>query len=53
VCESNVERLEDEAVARCTAGLYCPAQRKQALLHFAGGAQWISTAWGINWSINW
>ena len=36
VCRSNVERLEDEAVARCTAGLYCPAQRKQALLHFAG-----------------
>jgi DNA ligase (NAD+) len=36
VCGSNVERLEDEAVTRCTAGLYCPAQRKQALLHFAG-----------------
>ncbi len=36
VCGSNVERPEDEAVARCTAGLYCPAQRKQALLHFAG-----------------
>ena len=36
VCGSNVERLEDEAVARCTAGLFCPAQRKQALLHFAG-----------------
>jgi DNA ligase (NAD+) len=35
VCESKVERLEDEAIARCTAGLYCPAQRKQALLHFA------------------
>jgi DNA ligase (NAD+) len=35
VCHSRVERLEDEAVARCTAGLYCPAQRKQALLHFA------------------
>jgi DNA ligase (NAD+) len=35
VCGSRVERLEDEAVARCTAGLYCPAQRKQALLHFA------------------
>jgi DNA ligase (NAD+) len=30
-----VERLEDEAVARCTAGLFCPAQRKQAILHFA------------------
>ena len=36
VCGSHVERPEDEAVARCTAGLYCPAQRKQALLHFAG-----------------
>ena len=35
VCGSQVERLEDEAVARCTAGLFCPAQRKQALLHFA------------------
>jgi DNA ligase (NAD+) len=35
VCGSGVERLPDEAVARCTAGLYCPAQRKQALLHFA------------------
>ena len=28
-------RLPDEAVARCTGGLFCPAQRKQALLHFA------------------
>ena len=35
VCHSRVERLEGEAVSRCTAGLYCPAQRKQALLHFA------------------
>jgi DNA ligase (NAD+) len=35
VCASPVERAEDGAVARCTAGLYCPAQRKQALLHFA------------------
>jgi DNA ligase (NAD+) len=34
VCGSAVERLEDEAIARCAAGLYCPAQRKQALLHF-------------------
>jgi len=35
VCGSRVERLEDEAIARCTAGLFCPAQCKQALLHFA------------------
>ena len=34
-CGSAVRRGEDEAIARCTAGLYCPAQRKQALLHFA------------------
>lgn len=36
VCGSAVERLEQEAVARCTGGLFCAAQRKQALLHFAG-----------------
>jgi len=34
-CGSAVHRLADEAIARCTAGLFCPAQRKQALLHFA------------------
>ena len=34
-CGSKIERLESEAVYRCTGGLYCPAQRKQALLHFA------------------
>jgi DNA ligase (NAD+) len=36
VCGSAVERPDDEAIARCTGGLICPAQRKQALLHFAG-----------------
>jgi len=35
-CGSAIVRLPDEAIARCTGGLVCPAQRKQALLHFAG-----------------
>jgi DNA ligase (NAD+) len=35
VCGSEVEKPEGEAVARCTGGLFCPAQRKQAILHFA------------------
>jgi len=34
-CGSAIEKLEEEAIARCTGGLFCPAQRKQALLHFA------------------
>ena len=36
VCGSAVEKPEDEIIARCSGGLFCPAQRKQALLHFAG-----------------
>jgi DNA ligase (NAD+) len=35
VCGSEVIKPEGEAVARCTGGLYCPAQRKEAVLHFA------------------
>ena len=34
-CGSAIVKLEGEAIARCTGGLFCPAQRKQALLHFA------------------
>ncbi|OEG75344.1 DNA ligase (NAD(+)) LigA [Shewanella colwelliana] len=35
VCRSDVERIEGEAVARCSGGLYCEAQRKEAIKHFA------------------
>jgi|JI10StandDraft_1071094.scaffolds.fasta_scaffold03894_18 DNA ligase (NAD+) len=34
-CDSATERVEGEAAIRCTGGLFCPAQRKQAVLHFA------------------
>jgi DNA ligase (NAD+) len=34
-CGSHIERPLDEAIARCTGGLFCPAQRKQAITHFA------------------
>lgn len=34
VCESAVVRVDGEAVARCTGGLFCEAQRKEALKHF-------------------
>lgn len=35
VCGSKVVRLENEAVARCSGGLFCAAQRKEAIKHFA------------------
>jgi len=35
ICGSAVERLEGQAVVRCSGGLFCPAQRKQTLQHFA------------------
>ncbi|GMQ96695.1 MAG: NAD-dependent DNA ligase LigA [Gammaproteobacteria bacterium] len=34
VCGSEVERIEGEAVARCTGGLYCSAQVKEGIKHF-------------------
>ena len=34
VCGSQIVRIEGEAVARCTGGLFCAAQRKESLKHF-------------------
>ena len=34
-CDSAIVKLDGEVIARCTGGLICPAQRKQALLHYA------------------
>jgi DNA ligase (NAD+) len=36
ICASPIAREEGEVNWRCSGGLFCPAQRKQALLHFAG-----------------
>jgi DNA ligase (NAD+) len=35
ICDSAIEKLEDEVVARCTGGLYCAAQLKESMKHFA------------------
>ncbi|NVJ61107.1 MAG: NAD-dependent DNA ligase LigA [Gammaproteobacteria bacterium] len=35
ICQSPVEREEDQAIYRCTGGLFCQAQRKEAIKHFA------------------
>lgn len=35
VCDSEIIREQGESVSRCSAGFYCDAQRKQALIHFA------------------
>ena len=35
VCGSDIVQVEGEAIARCSGGLYCPAQRKEAIKHFA------------------
>lgn len=50
VCNSHVIRIEGEAVARCTGGLFCPAQRKEALQHFASRKAMNIEGFGERWS---
>ena len=38
ICKSEVIRAEGEAVSRCIGGLFCPAQRKEAIRHFSSRA---------------
>lgn len=35
VCHSDIEQVEGEAVARCSGGLFCSAQRKEMIKHYA------------------
>ncbi|RLA23464.1 MAG: DNA ligase [Gammaproteobacteria bacterium] len=35
ICNSTVEKMAGESVARCSGGLFCPAQQKEAIKHFA------------------
>lgn len=35
ICDSAIEKIEGESVARCSGGLFCPAQQKEAIKHFS------------------
>lgn len=35
ICESDIVQIEGEVIARCSGGLFCPAQRKEAIRHYA------------------
>jgi DNA ligase (NAD+) len=44
VCDSPVVMPEGEALARCSGGLYCAAQRIEAIRHFVSRKAWILRA---------
>ena len=52
VCESPVVLPEDEALARCTGGLFCPAQQQEALIHFVSRRAMDIDGLGERWLIS-
>nr|WP_313907152.1 NAD-dependent DNA ligase LigA [Psychrobacter pacificensis] len=52
VCDSPVVLPEDEALARCTGGLYCPAQQQEALIHFVSRRAMDIDGLGERWLIS-
>ncbi|KAA0938830.1 NAD-dependent DNA ligase LigA [Psychrobacter sp. ANT_H59] len=52
VCDSPVVLPKDEALARCTGGLFCPAQQVEALIHFVSRRAMDIDGLGANWLIS-
>ena len=52
VCDSPVVLPKDEALARCTGGLYCPAQQVEALIHFVSRRAMDIDGLGASWLIS-
>ncbi len=52
VCDSPVVLPKDEALARCTGGLFCPAQQVEALIHFVSRRAMDIDGLGASWLIN-
>lgn len=52
VCESPVVLPKDEALARCTGGLYCPAQQVEALIHFVSRRAMDIDGLGASWLVS-